>query len=189
MIAYTYKEGLYLNITNRCSNRCTFCIRQYQDGVGGHNLILKEEPTIAEILAAVEKYPDYDEITFCGYGEPTCRLDVLLNVGRELKKRGCHLRLNTNGQGSLINGYNIVPELGEVIDYISISLNAQDAETYHEICHSDYGREAYSGLLNFVEESVKHISHVRLTVVAVPGVDIEACRLIAEKLQTDFMVR
>ena len=134
-IAYDYGNALYLNITNKCPCDCVFCIRNNSNGIGGHSLWLEREPTQAEINEALVglDYNRYEEVVFCGYGEPTSRLDALVSTARLLKEGlalKLPLRLNTNGLGGLTNKTSIVPLIAEYIDAVSISLNAPDAETY-----------------------------------------------------------
>ena len=109
---YELDGNLYINLTNRCSNDCRFCVRAVNPNYYGNDLWLSKEPTAEEVIAAL---PDknYNEVVFCGYGEPTFRIKELVEIGKELKKRGYIVRLNTNGQGNLINGRNIVDELAE----------------------------------------------------------------------------
>ena len=127
-IAYTIRNSLYINLTNRCSNACSFCMRETYPIVKGHHLGLKREPTADEVLKAIGDPSGYDEVVFCGYGEPTERLDVLITVARYLKSKGKRIRLDTNGHGDLINGRSIISELKGLIDTICISLNAETAE-------------------------------------------------------------
>ncbi|MCK4423715.1 MAG: YchF/TatD family DNA exonuclease, partial [Candidatus Omnitrophica bacterium] len=52
LIAYPIRDSLYLNITNRCTNDCIFCIRGSTDFVKGHNLRLENEPDVDRIIEA-----------------------------------------------------------------------------------------------------------------------------------------
>ncbi|MEE9543832.1 MAG: TatD family hydrolase, partial [Thermodesulfobacteriota bacterium] len=111
-LAYKIRNSLYLNITNRCTNYCTFCAKFKSYTVKGHYLRLAEEPTEAEVLNAIGPNPEeYDEIVFCGYGEPLLRLDLVRKVGLRLKKRGCKIRIDTDGLANLVNGENVLPKL------------------------------------------------------------------------------
>ncbi|GAB6157429.1 hypothetical protein JCM39194_06290 [Desulfotomaculum varum] len=189
VVSYCIGNSLYLNITNRCFNKCVFCIRQTKTGVG-YNLWLSKEPSVQEVLAAVANPQDYQEIVFCGYGEPLCRLELVRGVAAELKKRGARMiRVNTNGQANLLYGRNIVPELAGLVDVISISLNAQDAATYVKLCQPAQGEQAYYSMLDFAQKCVGVIPRVILSVVEWPGVDIEACRSLAGKLGAEFRLR
>ncbi|NLG84997.1 MAG: YchF/TatD family DNA exonuclease [Firmicutes bacterium] len=188
-IAYELEGVLYLNLTNACPNRCSFCIRNYAHGVGGYDLWLAREPSAAEVLAAVGDPARYREIVFCGFGEPTCRLGVLLEVARALHGRGAPLRLNTNGLGDLLNGRPILPLFTGIIDTVSVSLNAPDAETYNRLCRSRYGKKAFPAVLSFLREAKKYIPRVVATVVETEGLDVEACRRLAEELGAEVRLR
>ena len=192
----TYKVGnsLYLNITNRCSNNCTFCLRNNADGVGdGLNLWLEKEPTIDEVLEDIQKreISKYKEFVFCGYGEPMMRTDELIEICKELKdKYQLPIRINTNGQANLINEKDITPQLEGWVDAISISMNARDKQEYQALCQSDFGETAYEGMLDFAAKCKKYIPKVVFSVVdLIPKEDIQACRRIADGLGVDFRVR
>ncbi|MGE5530218.1 MAG: TatD family nuclease-associated radical SAM protein [Patescibacteria group bacterium] len=187
--AYELDGALYLNLTNACPNRCLFCVRQYAPGVGGYDLRLEKEPTAAEILSAVGDPSSFREIVYCGYGEPTCRLDVLLETAGKLHGRGAPLRLNTNGLGCLINGRDILPDLRGKIDAVSVSLNAPDAAEYMRVCRPAQGGAAFPAVLDFLRRSKDYIPRVTASVVPWPGLDIEACRRLAEELGAEFRVR
>ncbi|HHY45694.1 MAG TPA: radical SAM protein [Firmicutes bacterium] len=189
MIAYRLGNSLYLNVTNRCTNSCEFCIRKIADGVGGYNLWLEREPAADEVVDAVGDPTRYDEIVFCGYGEPLVRLDVVKDAGRRLKERGARIRVDTNGQANLFFGRNVVPELEGIVDAISISLNAENAEKYVKLCNPVFGERAYYAILEFAREAVKHIPRVTLTVVDLPEVDLKACEDIARSIGAGFRVR
>ncbi|MGQ9779594.1 MAG: TatD family hydrolase [Bacillota bacterium] len=188
-VAYELDGALYLNLTNACPNRCSFCIRNYARGVGGYDLWLTREPRTDEVLAAVGDPSRYREIVFCGYGEPTCRLKVLLEVAGALHGRGAPIRLNTNGLGDLINGRPILPLLAGKIDAVSVSLNAPDSTTYNRLCRSRYGEAAFPTMLSFLREAKKYIPRVIATVVETEGVDVEACRRLATDLGVEFRLR
>jgi len=188
-IAYEMWGNLYLNITNQCTNNCSFCIRNQTDTLWGYNLKLRAEPTIDEVMAAIGDPGRYREIVFCGYGEPTMRFDVILEVGRRLKAQGARVRVDTNGQGNLIWNRNIVPELADAVDAVSVSLNAQSAEIYDRICGSRFGDKAYEHVLAFVRESVKAGLDVSVSVVDVAEIDIEAARSVAFDLGVPLRVR
>jgi len=188
-IAYELGGSLYLNLTNACPNRCIFCVRRFAPGVGGYNLWLAHEPSAAEVLAAIGNPTRYKEIVFCGYGEPTCRLDVLLEVARALKGKGVPLRLNTNGLGNSINGRDILPELAACLDVVSVSLNAADTDAYLRLCRPSFGTDAFPAVVSFLRRSKEFIPRVVASVVPREGVDIEACRRLAEDLGVEFRVR
>ncbi len=187
-IAYKIRNSLYLNITNRCSNACSFCVRFHTDYVKGHNLRLTYEPELEELKKEIGDPTKYKEIVFCGYGEPTIRLDLIKELSRWIKSKGGRVRVNTNGHGNIIHRRNILPELKGLIDSMSISLDAQDAETYNRICKPLY-ENAFEEVVSFIKEAVKYIPEVTVTVVDLPEVDISKCRRLAEELGARFRVR
>lgn len=179
-IAYPIRNSLYLNITNRCTNYCTFCAKFKSYTVKGHYLRLGTEPTFEEVLAAVGDDPmKYDEIVFCGFGEPLIRLDLVRKVGMHFKRMGCKIRIDTDGLANLVHGRNVLPEL-MFVDVISVSMNAPDSETYQKLVKTPFGDAAFPAILYFLREAKKYIHKVVASVVAVPGLDIEACRKVAE---------
>jgi TatD DNase family protein len=188
-IAYKIRNSLYLNITNRCSNRCSFCAKFDDFTVKGHNLLLDGEPSFAEIMAAVGQPQGIDEVVFCGYGEPLIRLDLVKQVASELKGRGYPIRINTDGQANLVHGRNILPELAGLVDSVSVSLNAPDAATYGQICNTPFGAAGFEAVCTFIQEAQQFIPQVVASAVTVPGIDIEACRRLAESLGAEFRAR
>jgi TatD DNase family protein len=188
-IAYKIRNSLYLNITNRCSNRCSFCAKFDNFTVKGHNLLLDGEPSFEEIMAAVGQPREIEEIVFCGYGEPLIRLDLVKQVASELKGRGFPIRINTDGQANLVHGRNILPELTGLVDSLSVSLNAPNAVMYGEICNTPFGEAGFEAVCTFIREAQRHIPQVVASAVTVPGIDIDACRRLAESLGAEFRVR
>ena len=188
-IAYTIRNSLYLNITNRCTNHCTFCAKFRDFTVKGHQLCLEREPTASEVIAAIGDPSGYDEVVFCGYGEPLLRLDLVKEVAAWLKSRGKMVRINTDGQANLVHDRNILPELHGLVDVISVSLNAPDAATYQRICQSACGEAGYAAILGFLREAPRHIPAVIATAVTLPGIDIAACRRLAGELGVEFRER
>lgn len=193
-IVYELYDSLYLNITNRCTNKCEFCIRTTDNGLGSDiDLWLDKEPELEEIISSIDKYDlsEYKEIVFCGYGEPMIRLKEILEICKWLReKSSIRIRINTNGQANLIYGKDITPLLKGLVDCISISLNAKNAEEYDKICHSKYGKSAFDGMLDFAQKSKRYVPEVILSVVDVLGSeDIEECRNIAKNIGVDFRVR
>jgi TatD DNase family protein len=192
MNTLTYKIGksLYLNITNQCTNKCVFCIRYKAKLFNSqHDLWLKKEPSAQDMIDAIGDPSKYDEVVFCGYGEPLIRLDVVKDVALWLKKLGKRVRLDTNGHGNLIHNRNIVPELKGLIDKISISLNAGDPVTYESICQSNFPGRSFNAMIAFTKEAKKYIPEVELTVVGIPNLDIKAAQKIADELGVSFRVR
>jgi len=213
-ITYKIRDTLYLNITNRCTNVCKFCVRFHTDYVKGHNLRLEKEPSVKELISAIGDPKQYKEVVFCGYGEPFLRLDVIKEVGKWIKEHGGKVRINTNGHGNLIHGRRILEELKGLIDSISISLNAQDKETYNKICNPQIAKQfpeakpkeaiakqfpeakpkeanpdVYDSVIEFIKDAKKYIPYVQVTVVDVPGVDIKKCEEIANSLGVKLKVR
>ena len=187
-IAYRIRDSLYLNITNRCTNKCSFCIRFYSDYVKGHNLRLAGEPTEEELKKAIGDPEQYQEIVFCGYGEPMLRLDLIKSLAAWIKQHKGRVRINTNGHGNLIHGRNILPELQGLIDSISISLDAHDEETYNTICKPAF-KNAFQGIIEFIKDARKFVPDVQITVVELNGVDMEKCRKIAGELGVELRLR
>jgi len=189
-IAYPIRTSLYLNVTNRCTNRCTFCTRESSPLVKGHDLSLEREPTANELLTAAGDIAGYDEVVFCGFGEPLLRWEVVREVARGLKNRGARVRINTNGQARLFTDRDILPEMAGIVDALSVSLNAPDASRYAKICRPDAGEAAYAAVKEFIRDARRYVPSVTATVVALPGLDVEACRRIAEQeLGASFRVR
>ena len=188
-IAYRIRNSLYLNITNRCSNSCTFCAKFDEFTVKGHNLLLDHEPGFEEVMAAIGQPTGIDEVVFCGFGESLLRLELVKQVATALKKRGFPIRINSDGQANLVHGRNILPQLKGLVDSISISLNAADAATYGRLCNTPFGEAGFAGVCDFLREAPRYIPDVTATAVTVPGVDMEACRRLAESLGVQFRVR
>jgi TatD DNase family protein len=188
-ITYPIRNSLYLNITNRCTAACTFCVRYHTNFVKGHNLRLAEEPAADELIREIGDPTRYAEVVFCGYGEPLLRLEVVKAVAAEVKRRGGKVRIDTNGHGNLIHKRNILPELTGLVDAVSVSLNAQNEELYEKLSQPQFGRKTYDAVKDFIREAGKYIPEVTATVVSAPGVDIEACRRIAEELGARLRVR
>lgn len=193
-ITYEIKDSLYLNITNRCSSHCSFCVRNNGDGIiEGVNLWLEQEPTIDEVITDIKKYDisKYKEFVFCGYGEPMMRTYDVIEICKKLKMEyGLPIRVNTNGHANLICGTDITPLLYGLVDSVSISLNAKNKQLYQKVCQSDYGEKSFEGLLDFAQKCKRYIPHVVLTVVDIMSErDIESCKNIAQGIDVDFRVR
>lgn len=189
-IAYQIRNSLYLNITNSCNLSCRFCPKFSDFEVKGYYLKLEREPDVDEIFQAMGQPEKYDEVVFCGYGEPTRRLEVLKVIARRMKAKGAkRVRLNTDGLANLVYGRNILPELKGLIDSVSVSLNAADAEFYEKVCVSKFGGRAHAAACEFIVEAKKHIPEVVASVVALPGLDLDACRRKAAELGVTLRVR
>ncbi|WP_066635684.1 TatD family nuclease-associated radical SAM protein [Desulfolucanica intricata] len=189
VITYKINDSLYINVTNRCSNSCVFCIRQTEEGVG-YNLWLKKEPDIEDIIKEIPNPKDFKEIVFCGYGEPLIRAKLVLEVSSILKQKGAHsIRINTNGHANMIHNQNIIPEMKDIIDIVSISLNAENVPKYVKLCRPVFGEKAYPALLEFARLSSKTVNKVILTAVDWPGIDLKACKQIADNIGVEFRSR
>ncbi|RKM54108.1 TIGR04100 family radical SAM protein [Butyrivibrio sp. X503] len=192
-ILYTYKNSVYANITNKCNCSCTFCIRSLKDGVGSADTLWHEKnPSKEEIINAIKNYDftGFDELVFCGYGEPTCALNTLLAAAKIAKEeKGLKTRLNTNGLGNEENGRNIVPELSEVIDSVSISLNAPDTQKYQEVTRPGF-ENGFEKMIDFALKCKGKIKDVKWSIVDVlPGEDIEKCKRLSDDTGIELRIR
>jgi TatD DNase family protein len=186
---YTLRNTLYVNLTIRCNADCVFCDRKGDAVIKGHNLRIEREPSAEEVIAEIGDPKKYDEIVFCGYGEPTIRLDEVKAIARWVKERGGKTRLNTDGHGNVINKRNIVPELVGLIDAVSISLNTTDPRRYGELMQVD-GEKLFPAMVEFAVESVRLLPKVVMTIVDIEGVEHEhARRFVEEKIGATFHVR
>ena len=194
-ILYQVHNGLYVNLTNRCSSACTFCLRQTMDRVGqSGSLWLDHEPTAQEVMAEFQKWDlsRFSEIVFCGFGEPTCALPVLLEVAAWLKTvTKLPLRLNTNGQGDLINRRDISGELATVLDTVSISLNHPDPAAYQALVRSRFGDTAYPAMLTFARHCVEWGLRVVMTTVdtTISHQEEARCREICRRIGAEYRIR
>lgn len=194
-VVYWLGNNLYLNITNRCSNNCFFCLRNFRNGVGGFNLGLKRDPSVTEVTSELQEVinrRNWKEIVFCGFGEPMERLDCLLEVTRWIRKyyrKDVEIRIDTNGHGYLLNeGRDIIKELKEAgVDSISVSLNAQDKETYNHVCRPKL-TNAYENVLEFIERAKGNLD-LEITAVTVPEADILKVEEIARRTGVEFRAR
>lgn len=192
-VAYRARGNIYLNITNRCSSDCVFCLRNFTDTVFGYNLRLEQEPDLETILRELElAFLDgpAKEVVFVGLGEPVMRLDEVIAVTEWLTNRRIRSRLDTNGHGQLLHpGRDVVAELvGAGLDAVSISLVAHNSEVYNLLCRPIFDK-AFRAVIKFGADCVAAGIETRMTVVDLPEVDIEACRAIAEKIGAGFAVR
>jgi TatD DNase family protein len=189
-IAYSIGNSLYLNITNRCSNDCSFCIKYNSRTFDENDLFLDREPSFDEIMAAIAAFSDFEEVVFCGYGESLIRLEIVRQVAEAVKQKYfTRVRINTDGQANLVHGRNIIPELTGIVDCLSVSLNASDAETYLRLCHSPFGAAGFTAVCDFIRLAVAAIPEVIASVVRVPSLDVEACKALALSLGASFRVR
>lgn len=191
-ILYEAHGNLYLNITNKCTAECVFCIKRHSDGVYGYNLRLSREPALSDIiqeLSSVE-LSKYKEVVFTGLGEPLVRLDDVLEITKWLASRGMPVRLDTIGHAKLLYpGRKVAQELADAgMKIVSVSLNAHDEEIYNRLC-APKSRNAYSKMLEFARDVSKSGIELRFTVVNLPAVDIPKCGEIAKEYCADFKIR
>ncbi len=193
-ILYTYKDNVYLNITNKCPCACTFCIRSQKNAIGSaDNLWLEHNPDFDEVKNAIDNFDftGYNEVIFCGYGEPTNAFDLLIKVAQYIRnKMNIKIRVNTNGLGSLINERDISEELCQNVDAVSISLNCSNEEEYNKVVRPKFGIKSYSAMLDFASRCKKYTDDVKLSVVDVIGEEeIAKCQKIADDLDIILRVR
>jgi TatD DNase family protein len=194
-VVYWLGESLYLNITNRCPNNCYFCLRNFCNGVGDFNLKLEREPSTAEVIAELRNVmnrKNWKEIVFCGFGEPLERLDCVVEIAKWIRRyygKIVALRVNTNGQGFLLNrGRDVIGELKKAgVDKVSVSLNAHNKEVYDQVCKPKF-ENAFESILEFIEKARKLLD-VEITVVRIPEVDVRAAEALAKRLGVKFRVR
>ena len=194
-VTYPVHNGIYVNVTNRCPCACTFCLRQNGESVyGSDSLWLEREPTVKEVCDSIDAWDlnKYNEVVFCGYGEPTERLDDLLEVAKYIKsKSDIKIRINTNGLADLIWNEPTAPKLQGLIDTVSISLNATNKEEYLKIVRPKFGIESYEAMLKFTKECTKYVPSVVMTVVdiVVSKEEQEICRKICESVGATLRIR
>ena len=194
-ITYPVKNGIYVNMTNRCPCACTFCLRQNADSVyGSEPLWLDHEPTVEEVCQSLDGWDldEYSEVVFCGYGEPTERLEDLLRVASYIRsKSDIAIRINTNGLSDLIHGKSTAPMLGGLIDCVSVSLNATNAEDYLKVVRPKFGIGSYDAMLKFTRDGTAYGPRVMMTVVDVvtSPEEQEKSRAICESLGATLRIR
>ena len=191
-ILYVYGKNVYVNLTNRCPARCVFCVRNKKEGVGGSHLVLEKEPTADELRAAIDafSFDGYEELVFCGYGEPTCAVDNLVETARYFKERHSQkIRVDTNGLGCLYNHRDILPEMAAVVDRFSVSLNAPDGKRYDELVRPPY-ENAFEEVLRFGTAVRELGREVVFSVVSILSEEeIERCRALAADCGIPLKVR
>ena len=194
-VTYEGRNSIYVNMTNRCPCACVFCLRHNKDHVfGANSLWLEREPTVKEICDSIGAWDleKYDELVFCGYGEPTERLDDLLQVASYVKANyKMKIRINTNGLSDLINGEKTAPKLKGLIDSVSISLNATSKEEYFKIVRPKFGIGSYDAMLSFAKDCTEYVKEVVMTVVDVvtSKEEQERSREICESVGATLRVR
>lgn len=191
---YTLDGNLYVNLTNKCSNACDFCVRNERTSYYGNFLWLNHgDPTVEKVIAAVNGMGDlsrFKEVVFCGFGEPTYRVEEMLALCDYFHGKGLKTRLNTNGQGNLINKRDIVPELKGKLDKISISLNASSSDKYKKICRSQYGENGFTAMVDFAKQCKRSGLDVAFSVVdSIGEEEIELCKYLATSVSVPLKIR
>ena len=191
---YTLDGNLYVNLTNKCSNACDFCVRNERTSYYGNYLWLRHgEPTADKVIAAVKGFGDlskFKEAVFCGFGEPTYRVAEMTELCDYFHSKGLSTRLNTNGQGNLINKRDIVPDLKGKIDLVNVSLNASCKEKYQPICRSQFGESGFDALIEFAKLCRKNGVPCRFSIVDCIGeAEVEACKRLAESVKIPLYIR
>lgn len=191
---YVLDGNLYINLTNKCCNGCDFCVRNERSSYYGNYLWLRHgEPTAQQVIAALNGLGDlkrFKEGVFCGFGEPTYRMEVMLAVCDYLHEKGLSTRLNTNGQGNLVNKRDIVPEMKGKIDFVNVSLNASCAEKYQPMCRSQFGAAGFEGLVEFAKLCKKNDIACRFSIVDCIGEEeVEACKCLAQSVSIPLHIR
>lgn len=194
-ILYEVHQNLYVNLTNKCPCACTFCLRQTRDHMeNSGSLWLEHTPTFAEVLAEFEKFDmsKYEEVVFCGFGEPMEALDVLLETARFIKEKYQKpIRINTNGLADLIHKKEVAPLLEGLVDTVSISLNTPNAEEYNKLVRPKFGEISYQAMLDFAKQCTKYVPHVVMTTVATTlAAEEEArCAEICKSVGATYRIR
>ncbi len=189
-ISYQIEDRLYLNITDRCTLGCSFCPKNNGTmQLHEYDLSLDHRPSAQEVIDSIGDVSAYTEFVFCGYGEPTLRLDVLLEIAKYIKGHGGRVRINTDGLANLVHKRNVLPELGQYVDALSISLNAQSKEVYDRHCLPSMPG-SYQAMLDFMQQAPQYIGDVTATALeGLEGVDIAACEQIAAECGVRFRKR
>ncbi len=193
-IVYSLGNQLYLNITNQCPNSCWFCFRNYKHGVGGFNLKLAREPEFSEVILELDKalrLKRWSEAVFCGFGEPTCRLNILLELARWIKEHypKVPIRLDTNGHGYMLNkGREVVKELKAAgVERVSVSLNGHNPESYNENCRPKI-EGAFEAVLDFISKAKVELN-VEVSAIRIPEVDVAKVEVLVNSMGIPFRVR
>ena len=191
---YVLDGNLYINLTNKCSNACDFCVRNERTSYYGNYLWLKNgDPSAEKVIAVANGYGDltrFKEAVFCGFGEPTYKVAEMLALCDYFHEKGLKTRLNTNGQGNLINKRDITPELKGKIDFVNISLNASCYEKYQPICRSQYREAGFESMIEFAKLCRRNGIDCRFSIVDCIGEEeVQACKYLAESVKIPLYVR
>ncbi len=191
---YMLDGNLYINLTNKCSNGCDFCVRNERTSYYGNHLWLRHgEPTVDKVIAQVNGFGDltrFKEVVFCGFGEPTYKVAEMVELCDYFHEKGLKTRLNTNGQGNLINKRDIIPDLKGKLDFVNVSLNASCAEKYQPICRSQFGENGFTAMVDFAKQCRRNGINCRFSIVDCIGEEeVEACKRLAESVKVPLYVR
>ena len=194
-IIYIFEGTPYFNITNKCPCNCAFCIREKKDVVGEAEKMWHDtQPTFEDVKAAIDAFDwsKYDQAVYCGYGEPTNELELLLKSAAYMKEQhpDVKLRLNTNGLSDLINEKPTAELICKYMDAISVSLNEATSEKYDKITRNIYPGKAFDAVLRFTKDCVQCGADVRMSVVdVIPEEEIAQAKKICEATGARFRVR
>ena len=192
MNTFTYLIGqnLYINLTNKCDNHCGFCIRNNNDGINDYKLWLDNEPTVDEVIELIKnEKANFNEVVFCGFGEPTYRVDAIIEIAKFVKEKGYKTRINTNGHADLINNKRVAPLFKGIIDVVNVSLNASNKEKYNKECNPSF-ENAYDAMIQFAKDCKDQGIDVVFSVVSSIGEEeIEKCREVASDHNIRYRVR
>ena len=189
-IVYTIRDSLYINLNNRCTLKCAFCPKFNGSWeVHDYDLALTHKPSAEEVIAEIKDPKQYDEVVFCGFGEPTLRLKELIEVAKWVKSEGAMVRVNTDGLANLAHGKNVLPELASCVDSLSVSMNAQNEEIYDKHCLPGL-KGSWQGMIDFIKIAPNYIDDITATAInGLEGVDVKVCEEIATRLGVKFRRR
>ena len=194
ILVYELEKKIYINLTNRCTNDCIFCLRKDKDDVCGQQLWLDSEDfTTEDVIEQLKNFELSSEIIFCGYGEPLLKFQILKETAQYIKQNhpNVKIRINTNGHANYVYKKNVVPELTGLTDEISVSLNGESSEEYDELSQPKF-ENAYDEVKSFIKCcSQAGIKTVASIVDGYKGkrLNIEKCRQIANELGAELRVR
>jgi TatD DNase family protein len=189
-VSYVFGDNLYLNITNRCMMACPYCIKhKWANKFNGNNLKLKKEPSCKEVIESIGDPKKYNEVIFCGYGDSLVRLEGVKEIAKWIKEHGGKVRINTAGLANKFHGKNILPELKNIADVISISLNGSNPQEHNELNNPMYKEESFDEILKFAREAKNYIPEVIITAVKFPDFDVSKVEALAKEIGVHFRAR
>ncbi len=190
-LVYEIRDCLYLNVSDRCTLACSFCPKIHSNDyqLYDYNLKLEQLPSADDVISAIKNPASYREVVFCGFGEPTLRLNVVLEVADYIKQHQGKVRLNTDGLASHVSKRNVLPEMKGLIDTVSVSLNAQNKQLYNKHCQPAV-TNSFEAMLLFLKTATSYIPTVFATAIdGLDGVDIVACERLANDCGAVFRGR